>query len=397
RDDVDALRAAGYAWYGGNDIFPCDWEKSRDCFLRLMELDTVSDLDKCQYANTLGYIYYYGRCNGGEPEYGEALRYFTLGAAGGLYESIYKLSDMYVHGYGVPKNTRAASTLVDMVYGENLKRICRGEYGCQFADSALRMGNLVRDKIMFGDEYYYYTLADFAIRKRLPFKYYGDSNVFAGIQKELARIRETKPVINKTSLALSGPPYVFRELFKDYSCMVTVKPLKKGVKITASRMPKPDENTVECVFSCFPEYGACDLVSEMSFTITGEGTFIPAAKFDFIADSFELYDTREDGSLLVFSHHGVELYSVTVEKFTFRLPARPKKDATEYNFVSVVFGKGGRQYDYICEVPDVSVGDRVIVFASGEEKSVEVVRVFKMAVGDMPLGPGGYKKILRKA
>ena len=62
-DNVFALRLKGYACYGGNRLYECDWTAARDCMLRLREL-----ADDAEYANTLGYIYYYGRCNGGEPE-----------------------------------------------------------------------------------------------------------------------------------------------------------------------------------------------------------------------------------------------------------------------------------------------------------------------------------------
>lgn len=68
----------------------------------------------------------------------------------------------------------------------------------------------------------------------------------------------------------------------------------------------------------------------------------------------------------------------------------------EYLFESVIFSKGGHSYDYISEIPDVAIGDKVIVFANGEEKEVEIVRLFNMAIGNMPLAIEKYKKILRK-
>lgn len=59
-DNPDALEALGYACYGGDDpVFECDWVRSRDCFLKLLTLDTANDLNKCYFANTLGYIFYY--------------------------------------------------------------------------------------------------------------------------------------------------------------------------------------------------------------------------------------------------------------------------------------------------------------------------------------------------
>ena len=57
----------------------------------------------------IGYIYYYGRCWDGQPQYDEAFRYFSVGAAGGIYESRYKLADMFAKGYGVVQNKNIIS------------------------------------------------------------------------------------------------------------------------------------------------------------------------------------------------------------------------------------------------------------------------------------------------
>lgn len=53
RDNVDALECKGYGCYGGDEAFECDWVTSRDCMLRLLEVNP-SDKRKAVYANTLG-------------------------------------------------------------------------------------------------------------------------------------------------------------------------------------------------------------------------------------------------------------------------------------------------------------------------------------------------------
>lgn len=391
----DALRALGYAYYGGDDLFPCDWDKSRDCFLQLLEIDCVDDLDKCQYANTLGYIYYYGRCNNGIPEYEKAYQYYAMGAAGGLYESMYKLSDMYSHGYGVSKNTRAATTLVNMVYTENLRLIQRGRFDCQFADAALRMGNLCRNGILHDDAHYYYMLADFAIRKRLPYDHYGDANVFAGIQKELAHIREEVPLQKATSITCEYIPTIIEDLFSKHSCFVTLTPLKKGIKITVKRLPQPGCYETEATFECYPKYGYCNLVTSASIVVFGPDLPHLVEKQTFIADGIEI-DWSADGPFCSFTHHGEKQFSFSADKITRKLPVKSRKELTEYQFASVIFSRGGHTYDYICEISEVAVGDKVIVNANGEDTEVQIVRLFKMVLGDMPLEVNKYKKILRK-
>lgn len=319
-----ALSTLGYAYYGGNELFPCDWDRARDCFLKLLEMDNTSDLKKCQYANTLGYIFYYGRCNDGIPEYEKAYSYFALGAAGGMYESMYKLADMYAHGYGVTKNTRAAVTLVNMVYTENLRLIEEGQFDCQFADAALRMGNLCRDDILHDDAYYYYTLADLAIRKRLAYDRYGDAQVFSGIQKELARIREGRPLKKAPALTLKYAPRVFEDLFAEHSCFVTLRPLKNGIKITVTRLPKPGKYEVASVFDCYPEYGYCDLIRAASMTALGPELPHLREKRSFVADGFDAI-WEDDGLHGSFTHHGEEQFTFVADRFVRKLPKRSQK------------------------------------------------------------------------
>ncbi len=118
----------------------------------------------------------------------------------------------------------------------------------------------------------------------------------------------------------------------------------------------------------------------------------------FVADSFEA-DNDGEGYIckfMRFAHNTPEL-SFHAKKFTRRLPNKKKKELAACQFARVTFTPGGRAYDYICELPDVEVGDKVVVFANGEEKEVEVTQVFKMSIADIPMAMEKYKKILRKA
>lgn len=397
-EDPTAIETLGYSYYGGNDIYPCDWNASRDCFLKLIDMENVDDFKKCYFANTLGYIYYYGRCNDGVPEYDKAYKYFSIGAAGWIYESMYKLSDMYIHGYGTAKNTRAAVSLIDMIYEDNINQILKEHYDCKFADVALRKGNLCRDGISTGDAYYYYTIADFAIRKRAAYDHYGDSKVFMGIQKELARIREERPLKKPKVISTADIPVIVSELFNKHSCQVTVKPVKDGLSIKVKRLPHPSEKKTEKIFDCLPDYGYCRLTDEKSFKAVKGVSVDISEKVTFIADDIDCsYDRKKGIDIYTFTHHGEKVLSFTAERFSYTLQMKSKAELTEYTFASVSFNQGGGTYDYICEIPDVEVGDKVVVSANGEEKTVEVCRLFKMQLGDMPLDVSRYKKVLRKS
>lgn len=191
-DNVPALHMKGYSCYGGDRLYPCDWETSRDCMIRLFELT-----DDPGYANTLGYIYYYGRCTNGVPEYEKAFGYFGIAAANGLYEASYKLADMYYHGYACKKSPKTARNLYRMVYDDCLKKFLRGEH-TTFADAALRMGNVyargIGEDVDVELAYEYYLQAYYAAKLRAKeSSFWGDAKVVENAERALEEIKEKLP------------------------------------------------------------------------------------------------------------------------------------------------------------------------------------------------------------
>lgn len=393
KNDADALERYGYSCYGGNKLFACDWITARNTFLKLLTHEDVDDLEKCYYANTLGYIYYYGRCNNGVPQYEEALKYYSIGAAGGIYESVYKLADMYLNGYGTPVNKNAASCLVKLFYEENLKKIENEDFSCKFADIALRKGNLCRDGINRGDEYYYYTLADFAVRKRLKYDHYGDKKVFMGIQNELARIREKKPLKKISSISFDEPLYIDHALEKN-PCQISFKEMKQGLVISAERLVKPHKTRIRKFFICIPDAGYCELTGNVAMTAVKVTKYhVKGNKKEFIAD--EIYVDQKPGGKtreVYFRHHRMIVATVTAESFRYKLKKKEVK-SKKYRFASVRFSPEGKTYDYLAGNAKLKVGDKVYVTANGEKKQVEVVRIFTADIADMPIDIENYKTI----
>ena len=192
---IEALTAKAYGCYGGNCVFDCDWEASRDCLLKLVEIDGENNPF---YYNTLGYIYYYGRCNDGVPQYDEAFRYFSVGAIAGVFESRYKISDMLMSGNGALKNRRAAASIIFGMYDENYDIFCKGSYDGKFADVSLRMGALYETGAGVEKDlslaYYHYLQADYAIKKRsAKAKQFGDGKVAENIAASVQRVKEQLP------------------------------------------------------------------------------------------------------------------------------------------------------------------------------------------------------------
>lgn len=211
-NDPMGFHAKGYGCYGGNAVYECDWPTSRDCMLKALELT-----GNPYYANTLGYIYYYGRCTNGVPDYDNARLYYSIGYAAGITESMYKLADMYVHGYGVEKDTLKALTLYKQVYDETLGDLEQNGDVFKFADAALRMGNAyAKGYAGYVDDYIalsYYLQAEYGIRVRMESAdYYGDRKVAAGIQEAKEKAMEKLGYTENTRQCTIQYPWIFTQL-----------------------------------------------------------------------------------------------------------------------------------------------------------------------------------------
>lgn len=159
-----------------------------ESLLKAVELS--SDADS---ATALGDVYYSGEGSGGVPDYDKAFYYYSIGAAGGNARSRYKLADMFLNGYAVGKNLQTASKLIRDVYNEELMKILREDVACDFADAALRAGNLCRDGICCDanpkDAFYYYLQALYAVHMRaFDGAFYNDRQMLADIEQRILEV-----------------------------------------------------------------------------------------------------------------------------------------------------------------------------------------------------------------
>lgn len=376
------LLALGYGCYGGNRAFECNWEIARDCMLKLV--DTVTDMpDRAFYANTLGYIYYYGRCNGGVPQYEEAYKYFSFAAFYGVYEAQYKIADMYKNGYGVMKCPETFDRIISDLYNENLKYIVNGEFDSKFADVALRMGDTYDDDIMFYDDRYRklccYMQADFAIRMRmLTCNYYGDDKVCSLISDVISKTRAemnyrpVKKVRYDTLEEIFAPTFaVGGEL------MVSVRPLKdRRYKLTFK-----DSNNGK-LFITVPELELCGLYDKFSVVAVMDMDLDREVKKDILINEIDYSG---------FKYNGEQLLWLPMAEYEITAPSGEDKT---FRIATVIFSEGAcAQYDYICEDKAVKEGDLVTVIASGEEKTVRVIRITVQKASQLKLPLSRYKNI----
>ena len=389
-----ALYAKAYSLYGGNRAYECDWCGSRDLLLKLMEIDENPFL-----ANTLGYIFYYGRCTGGEPEYEKAFYYYSIGAAGGVYESRYKLADMYLHGYGVKKNNRIVSSIIGELYNENLKYIQEGHTDCKFADVALRVGNLHRDGIGMDDPdtddaYWYYLQADFAIKQRMrDCNRYGDQSVAAGIGKAIDEILpQTSYKKRRNTVHTWSVLYLLSSAFDLHRRVeAKIKKLKGGQYSLRFRiLPKKGEEYPPRFFVTVPAAHFCGYMDHITVkTNQIEDITIGKKAFDG-NEAVVVFDAADYSNFYLYGERVMHLNSELVLKFS------SKKTGKTYKFVSVTFSDGGRHYDYLCDIPDVKVGDEVVVPSRDGDAHVRVVGVFERSESETTLPIAKYKSVLNK-
>ena len=231
-----AMRIKGYGCYGGDKVFDCDWEESRKWVTKLFEKD-----GNPYYANTLGYIYYYGRCNNGVPEYEKAFQYFSVGAAHDLYESMYKIADMFLGGKGCIKSPETSAHIVFKLYQDSRPKFCTGE-DAKFADIALRWAAHWQRRERYSDAFYHYLEADYAIKKRLKKSdFFGDKKVHENITKSIEEVKaKLEPGYFKDKEVTRNPFWLFNMIEDDCNAKFEINHIEGNryrIKVTR---PKKD-------------------------------------------------------------------------------------------------------------------------------------------------------------
>lgn len=292
-----ALHAKAYGCYGGNCIFEEDWVASRDCLLKLVEL---TDDPFCY--NTLGYIYYYGRCNNKVPQYDEAFKYFSVGAAHGIYESMYKLADMFISGKGCIKSPSAGAKIITSMYSDNRDAFCDEAFEGKFADVALRVGGLYEKGIGFEQDieeaFAFYKEALYAIEKRMSlYDFYGDIKVKRNVEEALERIKSQLPSdFFKKYITIETPGPMGDLLAHSIGLDITLTNDRGVYKLVAKGFSSEDASGIALV--SIPQLDICTLSDTVIVEFTPDATvsenienpykaFITGISYNDIADVWE--------------------------------------------------------------------------------------------------------------
>lgn len=239
-----ALFLKGYGCYGGDDIFPCDSKASQACLLRLYE-----NTQDPQYANKLGFLYYYGRVNNRIPQYDKAFQFFTIGAINRVYESCYMIADMFWDGNGTVRSPKSADCVIEWSYPASLYQFCNGKQDSNFAEIAYRMARIrqrranyaINAKDLYLEEAYrFYLEADYAITDRMKsFVKFGDQSTKEDIEQGLAEVKSQLPRDFYKDNLQDDYLYFTIDFMKSYNVMVSLRRASiDSVKMTLRVVPK---------------------------------------------------------------------------------------------------------------------------------------------------------------
>ncbi len=399
-DNLDALIIKGYHTYEGTAAYTQSWQTSWDMLSRAFDIsaDPIT-------ANTLGYDCYYGRVNGGKPEYDKALKYFSFGAAFGVTESVYKLADMLANGYGIRKNEKAAFNLIAHKYESARKSFCKGDFWGSFADLALRMGKSAKD--IFNDyeeSFAYYLEASFAIRKRMNVRdFFGDEKVAKAIEEGLKRAREEyieevgDCKKNATSASLPTeclePFFARNQLFKMRIDKLNSQTYR--IQFIYAGNPYNTDESHEKLLVVLPEYEYCELVDTLTFDVRfSKKTDIPLKEWCYIDHVNAGWTDSDDIDTINFYEHKKKIGTLHCKgNVVLYLKHHNNGDKKVYRMASVRFEPNGKLYDYICDDPNIKKGDDAKVATQSGEQTVKVVRIYECRGMDLPLEMNRYKHI----
>lgn len=223
-NDPQGYIALGYAHYLGYVGFDRDYHTAEKAFLEVLKI-----IEEPYVANSLGYIYYYGRTSNGVPNYERAFYYFTLAAQAGVSEAVYKLADMYYHGHGVLLNVRHAMYVYQKLYYMSLASFIEDEPS-KFADLCLRQASVSIDE--HHDELKalgYYLEAEYSLRKRVDEHYVGDERLYAKVKEKISELNASLNIVppegklRRARLDFARDVKGFKEI--SYALECTLKPL----------------------------------------------------------------------------------------------------------------------------------------------------------------------------
>ena len=181
-------------------------------------------------------------------------------------------------------------------------------------------------------------------------------------------------------------------------CRLTIKELSEGIlSIKAQILPRYDENKEFKTLITVPSADYSELRKNIRLKTKDDSSYSVVDGTNEMVFNHISYDNRKN--ITKFYMDEKQVGSITTAGYIYKPNvSRPqKKEGEKYHFVSILFEKQGRTYDYLCDDQSVTVGDKVIVNGYNGETEVEVVNTFDKYESEIGLPIERYKKIVRKA
>lgn len=300
--NFNALRIKGFACLGGNSVFKSDFKEAARCMEILWK-----DGGFGYAANTLGFIHFEGRLSDGVPDYGQAFRYFSIGHAFGIYESTFKLAEMFAEGIYVTKNLETSASLIEKVYVDSRYKFEQEDFDGVFAEAAMHMGQLQLQifndnplslRFMRDQALDFFLQAEFALMMRFRF----------GMSPSDKKLRE---FIDDKILELTSDLKIYKSSFKsDYpsplkdllayrpygSYRLMLKVLKNDrIKITVQRITGRNEAAPALTLLTYREFTCCALTDTVTVTANKATATYKGNPEDILFDDIAI-DAENDGT-----------------------------------------------------------------------------------------------------
>ena len=325
RKNFNALKIKGFACSGGNSVFRCDYVEAARCMDLLWREGSFG-----YAANALGFIYYDGHLTNGIPDYENAFKYFSIGHTFGIYESTFKLSEMFLEGLFVAQNIDMAGSLVEKLYNDTRYRFEDGDYEGLFVEASMHMGMIqLRSARENGDElgvmtsqaFGFFLQAAFGLEYRMSFGITpADKKLEETINSSIEELSEGRKIY-KSSYRNDYPgplsEFIKYHVYDRYT--LYLKRLKNDrIKMTVIRNTRDGMSAPPATLLTYREFACCDLTDRIS--ITANNAAAEMIGEEIIFDDIEIENKGKGKTDVRFILEGRNAAVVTAESFTITRP-----------------------------------------------------------------------------
>ena len=390
KGNAKALRGLGYRLYESDGHFPMDQVLAGEILEKSFAIEQNSTV-----ANTLGYIYYYGKTRSGDAEPSKAFRYFAFGEAFGNVESIYKLADCYLHGYGGLQSNKAAYSLVSSVEPEQYERFLSDSPN-KYADIASRMGRYYHEGIgvekNLEHAYFFYLLAREAIRRRMEKDdYIGDAYVSKRIQEsiEAVRMESGEEEIYPTRDIVRGFYSIRDHQFRLLNCKFKITHVngKRAMRIRVQSSKKGRQ-----LILAIREFGYCRRKKSIDLLVEGiEG--LPLDSIKEFEKKRNISIENDNGFFVISDRKASSEVFFSAKTIYLDEDEFPTLERA-YAVVDASYPNSEKLYSFLCEDEDIEIGDTCIEEKRGQEILVKTKRL--LYFDELPFPLKDFTKCVKK-